>query len=88
MNRFINISLLLLIVALATAKKTPFEKVIVLVMENHSYDNMLGYMDAPIGSLNEEPFCNETKGKKYCTSKGADFRTIPDPGHGYSSVNE
>jgi len=31
--------------------ENPFKHVIVMVMENHSFDNMLGFMDAPIGTL-------------------------------------
>lgn len=42
-------------------------------MENHSYDNMLGYLDAPIGTLKDKPFCNDAYGRKVCSKPGADF---------------
>ena len=60
-------------------------------MENHSYDNLLGFMENPIGELtgNEYnalfpklPFL-----KKYYVKKGASFSTYPDPPHGFSAVN-
>lgn len=56
-------------------------------MENHSYDNMLGYMPAPIGTLNENKYCNEYEGNQYCTSPGANFTTWPDPGHDFQCMN-
>jgi len=31
-------------------------------MENHSFDNMLGFMEAPIGNLPEDKLCNEYNG--------------------------
>jgi len=42
-----------LLIILTNGLKTPFKHVIVLMLENHSYDNMLGMMDAPIGSVKE-----------------------------------
>lgn len=48
-------------------KKNPFKKVILFVLENHSFDNMLGFMPSPIGTLNEEVHCNTTDdGTEYC----------------------
>lgn len=42
---------LLLSSNLIMSLKTPFKHVILLCLENHSYDNMLGFMEAPIGDL-------------------------------------
>lgn len=57
-------------------------------MENHSFDNMLGYMPSPIGTLNEETYCNSYKFKKYCTEKGADYSCDPDPAHSFTAMNK
>lgn len=43
------------------------------MMENHSYDNLLGFLEAPYGTLNEEKYCNWYDGEIYCTKKGAKF---------------
>lgn len=55
-------------------------------MENHSFDNMLGYLEG-IGDLNENEYCNEFKGFKYCTRKEAAYQTSPDPPHNYKKTN-
>lgn len=44
-------------------------------MENHSYDHMLGFMDEPIGTLQDEKnrLCNEAKDFTYCQRPGSAF---------------
>ena len=56
-------------------------------MENHSYDNMLGYMDSPIGDLKDEKFCNTHSNIDYCFRLGAKYFTAPDPGHSFKNTN-
>lgn len=36
------------------------------MMENHSYDNMLGMMNEPIGNLKEKKNCNTYNNTDYC----------------------
>jgi phospholipase C len=36
---------------------SPIEHVVVLMMENHSYDHMFGYFPPPIGTLASTPQC-------------------------------
>lgn len=61
-------------------------------MENHSYDNMLGWMPAPIGDLTGNEFNrrnpNDTTSETFFVGKGAKYMTIPDPPHGFTSVNK
>jgi phospholipase C len=41
------------------AKVSPsnkIKKIILVCMENHSYDNMLGFLDSPIGDLDGSQF--------------------------------
>lgn len=51
LNLIAILTISLLCINYVSAIKTPFKHVILLCMENHSYDNMLGFMKAPIGDL-------------------------------------
>lgn len=61
-------------------------------MENHSYDNMLGWMGNGIGDLTGQEFNLEDpkdpKSKKYYVGKGADFKTTPDCPHNFPDVQK
>lgn len=40
-------------------------------------------MPPPIGTLNENTYCNDYEGKQYCSAPGAKFICDPDPAHGF-----
>ena len=51
-----NRSLLLCLVLISFVSTHPIKKFIILVQENHSYDNFLGFMEPPIGDLTGEEY--------------------------------
>jgi phospholipase C len=67
------------------------EHLIVLMLENRSYDHMLGYADLPgADGLIGKTFANlDREGVPVSTSTGARFSGdfYPDPGHDFSDVN-
>lgn len=74
------------------APMTPrIEHLIVLMLENRSYDHMLGYADLPeADGLIGKTFTNfDREGVPVHTSTGARFSGdfCPDPGHDFSDVN-
>ncbi len=44
------------LLSIAVSSKSPIKNVIFICMENHSFDNMLGYMEAPYGTLTGEEY--------------------------------
>ncbi len=83
---------LALIQAAVGSKKLPgpIENIILFCMQNHSYDNMLGFIEAPIGDLTGEEFNYvqpQLKKDMIKVWRNATFRTDPDPPHGFQSVN-
>ncbi|KRX06262.1 Alkaline-phosphatase-like, core domain [Pseudocohnilembus persalinus] len=80
-NTFYTAAILILILnigAVQSLEKNPFKHVITLMM--------LGFLEAPYGTLNEEKYCNWYDGEIYCTQKGAKFQTEPDPPHQFYPV--
>lgn len=73
---------------------SPIEHVVVLMMENHSFDHMLGYFPPPIGTLAETPRClpnPDSSGapSQYCTTEWQDQWSIsPCPQHDHPNVME
>lgn len=73
MKKFSIIILIILLTLTKSLEKTKItdkiKNVVVLCMENHSYDNMLGWLEHPIGDLTGEEFNyldpNNTSSKKY-----------------------
>lgn len=70
------------------------EHIVVLMLENRSFDHMLGYLDLPnIDGLTGNEQCDPvTAGDpavavRKTTGALADFRTCPDPGHELADVN-
>jgi phospholipase C len=66
--------------------------IILLCMENHSYDAVLGFMESPIGDLTgyEHNYVNpqDLSSQPYFVNKGQKFITTPDPPHSFSAVNQ
>ncbi len=68
----------------------PISRVVVLMMENHSFDHLLGWLPG-IGRLNEQ--CSnpldpgDPASERVPVSRGAEFRTDPCPDHGLADVN-
>ena len=74
-----------------TANKSPIEHIVVLVMENHSYDNMLGYLPAGRGLTGKQfnrldPL--KLKTEKVFVSNDSAYVTSPDPFHDVLSVEK
>jgi phospholipase C len=66
--------------------KTQIEHVVVLMMENHSFDHMLGWLPG-VGELTGNE-CNEYKGRSYTTlPERLTFTTQPGPMHEFCNVN-
>src|ERR1700750_990351 len=65
---------------------TQIEHVVVLMMENHSFDNMLGWLPG-VGQLTGTE-SNEYNGRIYTTRpKRECFATVPGPLHEFANVN-
>ncbi|XP_043705032.1 non-specific phospholipase C6 [Telopea speciosissima] len=79
----------------ASAAQQPIKTIVVLVMENRSFDHMLGWMKKsanPIinGVTGKEcnPVSTKTPGSQsICFTDGAEF-VDPDPGHSYEAVQQ
>jgi phospholipase C len=72
---------------------SPIEHVVVLMMENHSYDHMLGYFPPPIGTLASTSQClpnpdtSNPNPPLYCTTEWNDKWSIdPCPRHSHPDV--
>ena len=68
----------------------PIEHVVVLMMENHSFDNMLGWVPG-VGELTGEEFNaidpSDPYSKRIYVSKNALYTTTPDPAHDLADNN-
>ncbi|KRW99876.1 hypothetical protein PPERSA_10995 [Pseudocohnilembus persalinus] len=84
---FIIIVIILGFFQLTQQRENPIQHVIHLGMENHSFDVMFGFLEG-IGELNEKKYCNTYDGQEYCTRKGADYQTTPDPPHSYTATGQ
>ncbi len=71
--------------------KTPIEHLVVLMMENRSYDHMLGYLPNGHGLTGEEynlvDPANPESGKVY-VSNASGYVTLPNPAHDVVSVEK
>jgi phospholipase C len=68
---------------------SPFKNVIILMMENHSFDNIFGFTPG-IGNLTGKEYNREKPSswlsKKYFAGRGSKYCTIPDPGHSFTAT--
>eukprot|EP00211_Chloroparvula_japonica_P002153 CAMPEP_0119124030 /NCGR_PEP_ID=MMETSP1310-20130426/3771_1 /TAXON_ID=464262 /ORGANISM="Genus nov. species nov., Strain RCC2339" /LENGTH=485 /DNA_ID=CAMNT_0007113917 /DNA_START=81 /DNA_END=1534 /DNA_ORIENTATION=+ len=73
----------------ANRSQGPIRKVITLMMENHSFDNLLGFLPG-VGKLGGgETYTNVgLDGVTYPVKEGSDFCTIPDPAHSLGGMTE
>ncbi|MBB6254765.1 alkaline phosphatase family protein [Nitrospirillum iridis] len=62
------------------------QNVIVLMMENHSFDHMLGWLPS-IGELDGTQTNQDWAGNGYAVTEGADYRTNPCPQHQLVNIN-
>ena len=89
--------------AMADGNLSPIEHVVVLMLENRSFDHMLGYLYADSGNLaGEQPFegltgaesCPDKNGTQVSVSQitsstpNAYFMPGADPGEGYKATND
>ncbi len=51
----------------------PIRHVVVLMMENHSFDHMIGWLPG-IGELDGSQYNQDTNGNSYPVTEGADYR--------------
>eukprot|EP01116_Phalansterium_solitarium_P022220 TRINITY_DN725_c0_g1_i2.p1 TRINITY_DN725_c0_g1~~TRINITY_DN725_c0_g1_i2.p1 ORF type:complete len:474 (-),score=84.37 TRINITY_DN725_c0_g1_i2:59-1480(-) len=69
----------------------PIEHVVVMMMENHSFDNILGWLDG-IGDVTGEEFNlldpSNPNSQRYYAARGAEFCSVPDPDHSYPGTSE
>ena len=71
---------------------TPIEHVVVLMMENHSFDNMLGWLPG-VGELTGDESNSGADGHVYRVGdyhggdKNPSFQTYPGPAHDFRDVN-
>jgi len=69
---------------------SPIKHVVTLMMENHSFDNILGWVPG-IGDLTGEEYNlldpADTNSQKFYVGKGADYCTLPDPNHDLPSTS-
>jgi len=71
--------------------QTPIEHLIVLMLENHSYDQMLGYLPGGSGLAGDEfnrvdP--SDPASERVTVSSQADYVTTVDPAHDFASVQK
>lgn len=67
---------------------SPIQHVFVLMLENHSFDNMLALSGIP-GLIAATPAnCNSWNGQTYCVAGNAPGSMPTDPGHEFSDVVE
>ena len=71
--------------------KSPIEHLVVLMMENRSYDHMLGYLPNGHGLTGEEynlvdPANPESE--KVYVSNASDYVTLPNPAHDVVSIEK
>ncbi|KAI9079470.1 hypothetical protein K1719_038552 [Acacia pycnantha] len=90
---FLLLTLLCLLPPTSSQKQQPIKTIVVLVMENRSFDHMLGWMKKAINSLingvtGEEcnpVSTNSSKPESICFTDDAQF-VEPDPGHSFEDV--
>jgi len=66
--------------------QNPIQHVVVLMMENHSFDHMLGWLPG-IGELDGTQSNKDTNGNSYSVTTGANYSTKPCPQHQLENVN-
>ncbi|KAL4497152.1 hypothetical protein ABPG72_019472 [Tetrahymena utriculariae] len=94
MNKFSALLFFILVVSL-TAKESPIKHIVVLMMENRSFDHMLGWMTlgGQYGNKNVTGLtgneCNfALNGTKICVQPNAQDCSAYDPGHGPETTTE
>lgn len=67
---------------------SPIQHVFVLMLENHSFDNMLALSGIPGLAAAGAGDCNSWNGQTYCVAGNAPTSMPTDPGHEFSDVVE
>ena len=68
-------------------KTNPISRIVVLMMENQSFDRLLGYVKG-VGQLDGSQFALNSKGEKVFVSSGADpvIHNAFNPPHGFKDT--
>ena len=71
-----------------TASDFPIQHIVVLMLENRSFDHMLGYADIPnLENVLNKNYTNKDKNGKECPTKAvAEPSGLTDPGHDFEDV--
>jgi phospholipase C len=86
MPTFSTAALSLSLLAAGTIEAARVNHIVVVMMENHSFDNMLGWLPG-VDGVNATGKCNTFQGKTYCaTTRGA--YSDPDPDHSVGGTAE
>eukprot|EP01116_Phalansterium_solitarium_P001853 TRINITY_DN11677_c0_g1_i1.p1 TRINITY_DN11677_c0_g1~~TRINITY_DN11677_c0_g1_i1.p1 ORF type:complete len:481 (+),score=153.37 TRINITY_DN11677_c0_g1_i1:138-1580(+) len=79
-------SVLAFVLLFLDATGHPIKHIVVLMMENHSFDNLLGWLPG-VGDLTGAEYnlanASDPTSKRYYAGKGSDYCTFPDPDHSF-----